>query len=107
MENGQESKRLKLDNKLRSILGSNNVYFQPPETVKMTYPAIVYDLYRLSQRFADDYSYKKNACYSVTVIDRHNDVNWLDKILDNFSYCSVERVYVADNLNHYSFIMYI
>lgn len=106
MDHGQESKRIRFDGQLREILDSGNVYFQPSETVKMRYPAIVYDLYRFSQRFADDYSYKRNACYSVTVIDRANDINWIDKFLSSFAYCSVERVYVADNLNHYSFIIY-
>ena len=27
---------------LHEVLGSDNVYYQPPESVKMKYPAIVY-----------------------------------------------------------------
>ena len=34
--------RLELQSKLEEILGSRQVYYQPPETVKMEYPAIVY-----------------------------------------------------------------
>lgn len=101
-----ETSRLELHEKLVLILGSNNVYFQPPESVNMKYPAILYDLYRVQQRFAGDISYKKIPCWSVTIIDRNEDVDWIYKMLDSFPYCSVERTYKADNLTHYSFIIY-
>ena len=35
-------RRLKLQTLLESIKGVSKVYFQPPETVKMSYPCIVY-----------------------------------------------------------------
>ena len=34
--------RIELQSKLEELLGSRQVYYQPPETVKMEYPAIVY-----------------------------------------------------------------
>ena len=34
--------RLDLQALLEDLLGSRNVYYQPPESVKMNYPAIVY-----------------------------------------------------------------
>ena len=37
-------RRLELHEILCTILGSRNVYFQPPESIKMNYPAIVYGL---------------------------------------------------------------
>ena len=36
--------RLDLQTFLEELLESKNVYFQPPESVKMKYPAIVYAL---------------------------------------------------------------
>ena len=36
--------RIELQLKLEEILGSRHVYFQPPASIKMTYPAIVYEL---------------------------------------------------------------
>ena len=101
-----KDRRLELDAKLRSFLGSDEVYFQPPETIKMKYPSIVYNLYRVNQRFASDSLYRKLGCYSVTIIDRSPNPKWIDRMLDSFSYCSLERVYVGDNLNHYSFVLY-
>ena len=35
-------RRLLFHEVLCEVLGSRNVYFQPPESVKMCYPAIVY-----------------------------------------------------------------
>lgn len=34
--------RLELQSKLVELLGSKHVYYQPPESVKIEYPAIVY-----------------------------------------------------------------
>ncbi len=39
---------------LVSLLGSDNVYFQPPPTVKMQYPCIVYKRDYLNTEFADN-----------------------------------------------------
>ena len=100
------NRRVSLQTELETFLGNENVYFQPPETIRMQYPAIVYDLYRLNQRFADNMSYKKAPCYSVTIMDRKSDIDWIEKMLDTFEYCALERTYVADNLNHYSFVLY-
>ena len=102
-----EEERLELHEKLCNLLGSRQVYFQPPETIKMSYPAIIYDLYRINQRFADDTNYRIMPGYSVNIIDRTTDLDWLDKMLEAFpKYCSLERTYVADNLVHYSFILF-
>ena len=38
-------RRLQLHEELCSVLGSRNVYFQPPETIKLTYPCIIYSKY--------------------------------------------------------------
>ena len=34
--------RMKLQEIFRNIIGSNQVYYQAPESIKMQYPAIVY-----------------------------------------------------------------
>lgn len=46
--------RLELHTKLESILDSKNVYFQPPESIKINYPAIIYFLDDLENIHADD-----------------------------------------------------
>ena len=49
--------RYELHEFLCEILGSRNVYFQPPESVKMKYPAIVYERTEIKNRFANDAVY--------------------------------------------------
>lgn len=101
-----ETSREELQMKLEEFLGSNNVYFNPLETIRMKYPAIVYDLYRLNQRFADNKPYRSLPCYSITIIDRQSDLDWVGNMLDEFEYCSLDRSYYSDNLVHYSFVLY-
>ena len=46
--------RLNLHNELIKMLGTNNVYYQPPESIKMKYPAIVYSKSNIRSTFAND-----------------------------------------------------
>ena len=60
--------RLALHELLCELLGSRNVYFQPPESVKMKYPAIVYSRNRIENTSADNVVYKQDVSYTITVI---------------------------------------
>ncbi len=91
--------RLSLQTKLEEILGSRNVYYQSPESMKMQYPAIVYSKARPHVSFADCKRYHERHCYEVIVIARKPDSPVIDKLLE-LPYSSFDRQYVADNLNH-------
>jgi hypothetical protein len=93
------AQRQQLHNILKTILGSNNVYFQPPESVKMNYPAIVYRRNQDSVDFADNKPYKRYIRYQVTVIDANPDSLIPGKIAE-LRLCKFDRFYAADNLNH-------
>ena len=97
--------RLKLQTELEIILGSRNVYFQPPESIRMIYPAIVYSRARIDNRHANDFVYKQNDAYEVIVIDRNPDSEIVRKI-SKLSKCRFDRHYKADNLNHDVFTLY-
>lgn len=99
-------RRIKLGKELREALGSDNVYFQSPESVKMKYPAIRYSLDDIETDNADDMKYSKNRRYSVILMDYDVDSEIVDKILSSFEYCSFDRFYVADNLNHWVFTLF-
>lgn len=91
--------RLELQELLVSVSGIDNVYFQPPPTVQMVYPCIVYRRdYELTNH-ADDLPYKQMKRYIVTVIDRDPDSAIPDKI-SGLPLCVYDRFYTADNLNH-------
>lgn len=91
--------RLELQAKLEELLGSKNVYYQPPESLKMNYPAIVYSKSRIDTRKANNSTYSRNTRYDITVIDRLPDNPVIDKLME-LPYCSYDRPYKADNLNH-------
>lgn len=97
--------RLELQNKLEELLGSRNVYYQPPESIQMEYPAIVYSKSNLMSRFANDARYSKMIRYELIVIDKGPDHEVIDKLL-GLPYCSFDRHYKADNLNHDALTIY-
>ena len=97
--------RLDLHEVLCEILGSRNVYFQPPSSVRMNYPAIRYSLANIDNVHANDGVYAQHRSYDVTVIDANPDSEIPDKI-SRLPLCSFSRHYTADNLNHYAFTLY-
>lgn len=97
--------RLDLDTKFREILGSGNVYYNPPASVQMHYDAIRYSLKKIENKFANNSVYQQNNCYEVTVIYRDPDSDLPRKILQ-LPMCSHDRQYVSDNLYHDVFTIY-
>ena len=98
--------RLKLHEELCDILGSKNVYYQPPESVKWAYPCIKYDLSAIDQSYANDRPYKSINRYEIIVIDKDPDSEIPYKIFDRFGMCRFDRKYTADNLNHFVITLY-
>lgn len=93
------ARRLDLQELLKGILGTDNVYFQPPPSVQMEYPAIVYHRDYKVAEYADDIPYNHRTRYLVMVIDRDPDSGIPDK-LAALPLCVYDRFYTADNLNH-------
>ena len=90
---------------LVEVLGSNNVYYQPPESTKMNYPAIVYSRNRIENTFADDMVYKQSCSYQITVIDKNPDSDIVKKV-SRLPMCRHDRHFKSDNLNHDIFTLY-
>lgn len=97
--------RLELHEIFCEILGSRNAYFQPPESVKMSYPAIRYSRKDIKNRFANDRVYMQKDCYEVIVIDKDPDSEIM-RAISLLPMCSFDRHYVSDNLNHDVFTLY-
>lgn len=98
-------KRLELHEILCGILGSRQVYFQPPESVKMKYPAIVYSRTRFSEHHADDITYMRLSTYEIIVIDKDPDSKYVEPLMA-LSLCAYDRHYVSNNLYHDVFTIY-
>lgn len=98
--------RLELHEELCTLLGSRNVYFQPPESVKLQYPCIIYHFSSPAVRHADNKLYMYYPQYELTLITRDPDTVIRDEIVYHFPLCSIDRFFTNDNLNHYTYTLY-
>lgn len=97
--------RVDLQNALEELLGSRNVYYQPPESLKMNYPAIVYARKTIDNSYANNSVYKQNYAYEITVIDENPDSEIVNKV-SKLPTCRFDRHFKSDNLNHDVFTLY-
>ena len=97
--------RLDLHDILQGILGSDQVYFQPPSNVVMQYPCIVYRRDNAYTDFAGNKPYSTTTRYQVIYIDRNPDSGVPDKIAA-LPMSLFNRFYTADNLNHDVYTLY-
>lgn len=96
--------RLQLHNELLTVAA--NAYYQPPATVRMSYPCIVYDLSKVNTLYADNMAYRNLKGYSITYISKLPAEDKVVEILERFRYCRFDRHYTADNLHHYTFELF-
>lgn len=104
------SRRLELHEILIDLLGTrgekeSRVYFQPPSTVKMKYPCIVYSRNDANPVHADDQMYRRYQGYMITVVDPNPDSIYPEKVAQ-LPLCRFDRAYKADNLNHDVYTIY-
>lgn len=97
--------RLLLHQKLVTLMDGHRVYFQPPNGITMEYPCIFYDLQRTKNAYADDFKYNCSMVYAITLVDENPDSEYVLKILD-LDYCSLDRTFTSDGLNHWVFTLY-
>ena len=97
--------RLELHELLCETLGSRQVSFQPPSSIRMKYPSIIYSRSRIGNEFANDSVYNQTYQYSITVIDEDPDSEIVERV-SKLPMCSFDRHYTADNLNHDTFTIY-
>lgn len=98
------ARRLELREILLDILGTSGqtdtrLYFQPPSSVRMKYPAIVYERNRLENAFADNLVYHQSDQWQITVIDEDPDSE-IVRAVSLLPRCRHDRHFISDNLNH-------
>lgn len=99
-------RRLELHAELIDLMGSEEVYYQPPESIKMSYPAAVYKPVRPDVKYASNFAYFIKRHYEIEFISRDPDEDYLNKMLGRFIHCSFERHFVLNNLHHWVFSLY-
>lgn len=105
------AKRIDLQQKLQTLIGSRsdgkqNVYFQPPESIKLNYPCIVYNRGTGDTKYAEDKPYTFTNRYILTYIDKDPDSSNIEKIAMAFPMISHVRCFISDNLNHSVYELY-
>ena len=91
---------------LIEILGLESVYYDPPASLKMSYPCIKYALSGIRSKRADDMNYNNLNRYKITIIDTDPDGDIHNRVLEHFKTCSFDTSYIADNLYHRILTLY-
>ena len=89
-----------LQTKLQELFPDAHVYYQPPSTHVMEYPAIRYSRTDVETRHADNAVYSATNKYQLIVIAKRPDCSIADDLLAQLPYCSYDRSYSANNLHH-------
>lgn len=92
---------------LKKVFDGVEVYYMPPESIRMTYPCFVINLDHVDNLYSNGCIYSSRICFTVTYISRHVDDYIIGDMLNAQLYTSFDRVYVADNLRHYVFGVYL
>lgn len=90
---------------ISEVDGDRHVYFDPPESVRMKYPAIRYSRKKIEKRYANNAAYHTLNPYEVIVIDENPDSELVEKVLA-LAYCEHDRHYKTNGLNHDVFTLY-
>lgn len=101
-----KQKRIELQKTLETVIGSRNVYYQPPESIKLKYPCIIYNLDDVDYIYADGLAYIESRRFNITIIHKNPDNNILDKMKE-LKMCSFDRYFVSDGLYHYVYTIYL
>lgn len=97
--------RVDLQAILENTIGSKNVYFQPPENLKLKYPCVVYAVDGAVIDYANNLPYIFTKRYQLTLIELDPDSGLADR-LGRLPMCSFDRPYRASNLYHSVFTIY-
>ena len=98
--------RIELQTMLEELVGSRNVYFQPPASMKLKYPCVVYSLKNVNTRAASNDVYKQDISYELILVDANPESEIFKKMLKVLQF-KYKNHYVSENLNHYVFESYL
>lgn len=101
-----EEKRIKMHNRFKELLESNEVYYNPPDGKKIKYPCIIYKDKNFDIRYASDKAYKYDRVYQVSLIGSRPIDDLKNKLLLELSYIRFDNSFVSDNLYHYVYTKY-
>ena len=98
--------RAELHQQLATILGSSYVYYQPPESIKLQFPCVIYELSSKIGNYANDRRYYTGTGYTLTLVTATID-DPRCSLLEQLKYCKFNRYYASEGLHHYVYTIYI
>jgi hypothetical protein len=87
-------------------LGITNVYFQPPENVKLNFPCIIYKTSKLETEQADNVPYAISTKYNVLYITKDPDDPMVERLAWEFPTIVHINSYVNETLYHHSYNLF-
>lgn len=84
----------------------DDVYFQPPANLMLSYPCIIYEVVDVDVTYADNGPYTLYNKYTITYITRDPDDVNRHEIIFKLPLCSMDRSFPNDNLYHFVYTMY-
>lgn len=105
-------RRLDLHHELQRIYESttgktskDRIFYQPPASIRLTYPCILYKLSTMPTTHANNFPYQIEHEYELTVIDSDPNSALRERI-SKLQHCRLTRIFESDNLHHYVFHIY-
>lgn len=98
--------RKNLQDELEELLGSKEVYFQPPTSKQLKYPCVFYKPARPQVHRADNMVYLYMNCYELMVVSKDPLFTLPETLVKTYMYCELNRFYTFDNLNYWSLTLY-
>ena len=101
--------RTALDAILRQVEGVKKVYYQPPASISLEYPCIIYSLSSYDIKYAANKRTLVWAEYTATLIDKdpespiHDRMMNLGSEIDSNCFVHFDRFFTADYLNHWTY----
>ena len=100
------SKRLDMHKLLTELSPTSKIYYQPSSNIIMSYPAIIYEVDSVDNKYANNDIYNQHIQFKITVIDKHADSSVVEMLIADARFV-FNNSYISDNLYHTIFTIYI
>ena len=90
--------RAEIQELLEEVLGSKNVYFQPPTNTSLKYPCIVYKFERFNVRHADNKPYFVTSRWHIHHMYKNPKNDLKEKFVFEVPFCEFDRRIVSDGV---------
>jgi len=98
--------RIKLQKFLEKVAAPYHVYFQPPDSLYIDYPCVIYHLSNVKNLYANNNIYKQDKFYELIIVDSNPDSILFEKFC-KLPMCKFKNFYVSESLNHFVFDIFV